>query len=157
MAPPENHVDFYHGWSFAVARTARGVAAHDSAVARGVVKSIELTDRETKSCNVHMSSEKRWRAFRVIETHRRQGKAIPNYGDSLQEFPRHKGLQFLKTELHMISHIFCYLPRWRAGALRFFLGNGGYFLFWLNHKRRALRFFLRDSREWLRRSVLGRS
>jgi coenzyme F420 hydrogenase subunit beta len=155
MAPPEDHVDLYQGWSFGLLRSARGVAAYEKLVKAGKVESVEVTRREVLESNKLMASEKRWRAFRVIETHRRQGKAIPNYGSDYSEFPRHHGLQFIKTELHMLSHIFCFLPKLRAKALRFFL-TGGYWLFWLNHKRRALRVIIRDTKEKMRRKVMGR-
>ena len=155
MAPPDDGVDLYQGWSFGLLRSARGVAAYDKLVQAGKVTSVDVTRREVLESNKLMASEKRWRAFRVIETHRRQGKAIPNYGPSYPEFPRHHGLQFLKTELHILSHVFCFLPKLRAKALRFFL-TGGYWLFWLNHKRRALRVLWRDSKEKLRRKIVGR-
>jgi len=124
-------------------------------VAKDRIHSIELTRGEALASNRLMASEKRWRAFRVIETHRRQGKPIPSYGDYKYEFPRHSGLQFVKTELHMMSHLFCFLPRYRGAVLRFFLGRG-YWLFWLNHKRRALRTGARDLMYKLRRRILGR-
>ncbi|MBX7144641.1 MAG: Coenzyme F420 hydrogenase/dehydrogenase, beta subunit C-terminal domain [Oligoflexia bacterium] len=155
MAPPDKSVDFYQGWSFGLIRTPRGLAAYQRAQDRHAIKSKSLTRREALACNELMSSEKRWRAFRVIETHRRQGKAIPKYGSPHQTFPHHSGLQFVKTEAHMLSHVFCFLPRLRASVLRFFLGKG-YWLFWLNSKRRALRFFIRDNREKLRRALKGR-
>lgn len=155
MAPPDKSVDFHKGWSFSLIRTQRGLSAYERAQKRAAIHSHTLTKREALACNELMSSEKRWRAFRVIETHRRQGKPIPNYGNLHQAFPRHSGFQFIKTELHMLSHVFCFLPKLRANVLRFFLGKG-YWLFWLNSKRRALRFFIRDTREKIRRSVKGR-
>jgi coenzyme F420 hydrogenase subunit beta len=155
MAPPENDVDFYQGWSFALIRSQAGVAAYHDAVAQGKVFSKSLTRREALACNELMSGEKRWRAFRVIETHRRQGKSIPSYGDPHEEFPRHSGLQFVKTELHMLSHILCFMPKYRAAALRFFLGKG-YWLFWLNSRRRATRFWWRDTKARIRRMLRGR-
>lgn len=157
MAPPEDDVDFFQGWSFGLVRSERGRAIYDQAVARGAIQSRTLTERETRRCNIIMSTEKRWRAFRVIETQKRQGKSVPVYGNYDTIFPRHSGKQFIETELHMLSHLFCFLPRWRARLLRFFLGSGGYALFWLNHKRRSLRFWWRDGREWLRRRLRGRS
>lgn len=156
MAPPEDGVDFYQGWSFVLARTSGGVQAYRQAIDSGAVYSLEVTQREALACNRLMAGEKRWRAFRVIETHRRQGKSIPSYGPSLREFPRHTGMQFVKTELHMLSHLFCFLPGVRRHVLRFFLGAGGYRLLWLNSLRRAFRFWRRDALEWLRRRVKGR-
>ena len=102
-----------------------------------------------------MATEKRARAFRVIETRRRQGKPIPVYGDAWNAFPSQTGVQFIKTEVHMLTHIFCFLPRYRAQVLRFFLGKG-YWLFWLNGKRRALRTWIRDTSFRLRTKFIGR-
>ena len=156
MSPPENHVDWYQGWSFTLLRTARGKAVFDSLVSRGKLVSVPITRREALRSNILMAEEKRWRAFRVIETHRRQGKSIPAYGDPHTRFPSHSGWQFVKTELHMLTHLFCFLPKYRARVLRFFLGSGGYYLFWLNSQRRALRVWVRDSVARVRRSFLGR-
>ena len=103
-----------------------------------------------------MSKEKRWRAFRIIETHKRQGKPVPAYGPFGMEMPRQRGLQFLKTEVNMLTHAPCFMPRLRAPLLRFMLSDGGYWLFWLNHKRRSLRNWLRDTSARIRRSCVGR-
>jgi hypothetical protein len=155
MAPPQNSVNFYEGWSFGVIRTPRGKAAFDSLVAAGKATSVQVTEREARASNRLMAGEKRWRAFRVIETHRRQGKPIPSYGESITRFPRHNGWQFIATEIHMLTHIFCFLPRWRAGVLRFFLGSG-YWLFWANSQRRALRVWVRDTLFKIRTRLFGR-
>jgi len=157
LAPPEDDVDFYQGWSFGLIRTSRGRKIYDQALAAGALVEKDLTRNEALACNSMMATEKRWRAFRVIETHRRQGRAIPQYMPAGEEFPKHSGLQFIETEVHMLTHIFCYLPRFRAFMLRFFLGSGGYFLFWLNHKRRSFRFWRRDKLALLRRKLFGRS
>ena len=157
LAPPEDQVDFYQGWSFELIRTERGLAAYQGALEQGKIEEVEITRKEALACNAMMAEEKHWRAFRVIETHKRQGRAIPQYLAPNEEFPRHSGLQFLKTELHMLSHLFCYVPRWRATLLRFLLGSGGYRLFWLNNMRRVFRVWRRDSAALLRRKIFGRS
>jgi len=156
MSPPEDSVNWYEGWSFVLMRTERGRQVYRDLVERGELASVVLTRREAEASNHLMADEKRWRAFRVIETHRRQGKSIPSYGDAQARFPRHSGWQFVKTELHMFTHLFCFLPRLRARALRFFLGSGGYWLFWLNSQRRGLRVWARDSLARLRRRFVGR-
>lgn len=156
MAPPEDHVDFYRGWSLGLIRTERGRRAYDSLLNSRQIESLPVTKREVSASNRMMATEKRWRAFRVIETHRRQGKPIPTYGAHNMRFPRHKGRQFVETEMHMLSHIFCFLPRWRAAALRFFLGSGGYYLLWLNSLRRGLRTGLRDFKAQVMRGIFGR-
>ena len=156
MAPPKDEVDFLEGWSFALARTERGRKVLADAVQAGQVRLESLTRREALACNSIMGTEKRHRAFRIIETLKRQGRAVPAYGPYEMKMPRQSGKQFLKTELHMLTHIFCYLPQRRAAVLKFMLGRGGYALLWLNHKRRALRFWLRDTKERVRRRLVGR-
>jgi hypothetical protein len=116
-----------------------------------------VTRREALACNRMMGTEKRWRAFRVIETLRRQGKPVPAYGPHGFRFPRQSGKQFVKTEIHMFTHIFCHLPTLRAYVLRFTLSGGGYLLLWLNCQRRALRFLVRDSIAKARRKLFGRT
>lgn len=156
MAPPHDGVDFYKGWSFVLTRTERGELAYREVEKSGCLQVESITEREALHCNAIMATEKRWRAFRVIETNRRQGKAIPAYGDPLMKFPRQSGKQFVKTELHMFTHLFCYLPRFRRPVLRFMLGEGGYFLLWLNNKRRRFRFFIRDTKTRIMNGIFGR-
>ena len=156
MAPPTSEVNFEQGWSFALARTERGKQAIAAAEAQNALTIEWITPRETENCNRIMATEKRWRALRIIETNKRQGKPIPMYGDQSLKFPEESGWQFVRTELHMLTHILCYLPKWRAPVLRFMLGEGGYWLLWLNNKRRSLRFWLRDSVEKVRRNLFGR-
>jgi coenzyme F420 hydrogenase subunit beta len=156
MAPPHEGVDFYKGWSFGLARTPRGQAAVDSIARDGDAVVDPVTDREALACNRMMATEKRWRAFRVIETLRRQGKPVPAYGDHGFRFPRQSGKQFVKTEIHMFTHIFCHLPRLRCYVLHLTLSSWGYGLLWLNCQRRKLRFFVRDNIARVKNSLLGR-
>lgn len=154
MAPPEDSVNFYEGWSFALIRSNYAQSICRRMVDEGKLTIVGVTRREALACNSLMSGEKRWRAFRVIETRRRQGKPIPAYGF---ETPRHSPAHFVKTELHMWSHLFCFLPRWRDAALRFILSPMGYRLLWLNYQRRQFRFWRRDTLARLRRRWFGRS
>jgi len=157
MAPPHSGIDFYKGWSFGLARSARGQAAMKQITAAGDVVVEPVTRREALACNRMMGTEKRWRAFRVIETLRRQGKPVPAYGPHGFRFPRQSGKQFLKTEIHMFTHMFCHLPRLRGHVLKFILSQGGYLLLWLNCQRRTLRFFIRDTVAIIRRKIFGRT
>jgi hypothetical protein len=93
----------------------------------------------------------------VTETLRRQGKPVPAYGDHGFRFPRQTGKQFVKTEIHMFTHMFCHLPKLRPAVLKFTLSTGGYILLWLNCQRRSLRFFLRDTNALIRRKLFGRT
>lgn len=156
MAPPHDGIDFYKGWSFALVRSSRGALAMQACVDDGLVINEPVTRREALACNKMMSTEKRWRAFRVIETLRRQGKPIPAYGPHGFRFPRQSGKQFVKTEIHMFTHILCHLPKLRGTVLKLTLSNIGYLLLWLNSQRRSLRFFIRDSCSRLRNKVVGR-
>jgi coenzyme F420 hydrogenase subunit beta len=156
MAPPHSGVDFYKGWSFALVRTERGRTAMTGCAQSGEVIHEHITRREALACNRMMATEKRWRAFRVIETLRRQGKPIPAYGPHGFRFPRQSGKQFVKTEIHMLTHMFCHLPKLRSFVLRLTLSNFGYLLLWLNCQRRSLRFFVRDSWARVRNSLVGR-
>ncbi len=157
MAPPHEGVDFEKGWSFGLARTPRGQAAVRQLAQDGAAVVDPVTQREALACNRMMATEKRWRAFRVIETLRRQGRPVPAYGGHGFRFPRQSGKQFVKTEIHMFTHVFCHLPKLRPYVLNFTLSQGGYFLLWLNRQRRSLRFFLRDTSARIRRQLFGRS
>ncbi len=156
MAPPKKDINFYDGWSFALVRSSRGEEVVKRAEQSGYIHIEKVTKREALKCNTLMAHEKRWRAFRVIETNQRQGKPIPRYLPITQKFPRRLGFKFIKTEIHILTHIFCYLPRYRAAIFKFILSDFGYYLLWLNKQRRKVRLFLRDKYERLRVALLGR-
>ncbi|MCB0321222.1 MAG: hypothetical protein KDD60_09870, partial [Bdellovibrionales bacterium] len=156
LPPPEDDINMYDGWSFGLIRSEVGHSMVERAVQSGALVRRPITREEAMQCNHQMSTEKRWRAFRVIETHRRQGKSIPNYGRVAHHFPRHGGLQFIETEFHMLSHIGCFLPQVRGKILWFFLRSGGYYLLWLNSLRRRLKIGLRDTLAYIRRKLFGR-
>jgi coenzyme F420 hydrogenase subunit beta len=153
MAPPEDAVKFSEGWSFALVRSSYAREVCRRMVDEGKLGFLDVTRREALACNSLMAGEKRWRAFRVIETRRRQGKPIPAYGF---ETPRHSPSHFIKTEIHMWSHLFCCLPRWRGVVLRFILSPVGYWLLWMNFQRRQFRFWRRDIVSRVRRRLWGR-
>ncbi len=156
MSPPEDDVDFNDGWSFGLARTEKGLKVINNLKEKQEIQYKVLTDKEAQSCNKMMVSEKKWRAFRMIETHKRQGKSIPSYGKYGFKLPSHSGKQFIHTEQNMLSHIFVFLPKFRAPLLKFFLGNGGYSLLWLNNKRRRFRNWFRDTVSKFKRKTFGR-
>lgn len=156
MAPPHSGIDFYKGWSFALVRSERGQRAMQQCLQNGQIVNESVTRKEALACNRMMSTEKRWRAFRVIETLRRQGKPIPAYGSHGFRFPKQSGKQFVKTEIHMFTHIFCHLPRARGAVLKLALSQVGYLLLWLNSQRRSLRFLLRDNWARVRNMLVGR-
>ncbi len=156
IAPPDDTVSFRDGWSFALARTARGGEVLKEVWQAGKITVKELTRREALQCNKKMATEKRRRAFRVIETLRRQGKAVPVYGSHDLTFPQNTGIGFIAAELNMLTHICCFMPRLRRPLLRFALGNGGYLLLWLNHCRREVKLRLRDKYSSIMRRIRGR-
>jgi len=80
MAPPDDDVDFLQGWSFALVRNEKAKQICQSMIRDRAIIAKDVTRKEALDCNKMMSTEKRWRAFRIIETHRRQGKPIPAYG-----------------------------------------------------------------------------
>jgi coenzyme F420 hydrogenase subunit beta len=148
MPRPNKDISFYDGWSFAFVRTSRGQEIMRKARERKAINTQTVPEYMANLCNRSMSTEKRHRAFRFIETHRRQGKSIPSYGDPFQAFPKNKGFKFILTEISLLTHILCFIPKWRKPALKFCLGNGGYYLFWLNNKRRRVK---KTLREWFGR------
>ncbi len=157
MSPPEDQVDFHDGWSFALVRQPALLEFVNELVAENRITSLSVTKKEALKCNKMMSTEKVWRSFRVIETRRRQGKSVPKYSDYEIKMPNLGFKQFLKTEINMFTHIFCFLPfKVRAVVLRFFLGNGGYSLLWLNSKRRKFRQWSQDKIAMIKRKVFGR-
>lgn len=156
MPPPADDVKFYEGWSFALIRSDRGKQVMKRCASLGQITTRSVPRYLAQDCNKHMATEKRWRAFRMIETHRRQGKSIPSYGDPFQHFPKANGVRFFRIEGNILSHAFCFLPRWRKRVLEFCLGNGGYVLLWLNNKRRRFKFWIRDARARVRRKKHGR-
>jgi coenzyme F420 hydrogenase subunit beta len=156
MVPPEDDIDFYKGWSFGLLRTERAEIAVRDMIDGEKILSKDLTRKEALSCNVHMASEKRWRAFRVIEAQRRQGKPVPAYGSPEFRMPRLGWKQLLKTEGNITTHIFCFIPRLRKSMLKFFLGDGGYYLLWLNGKRRKAKYWARKTIAKWKRSLYGR-
>ena len=156
IAPPEDHIKMEDGWSFCLSRTERGKAILADCISNDKITIQKLTESEALKCNHQMATEKRWRAYRVIETHKRQGKSVPHYGKHDMDFPAHSGKQFIETEANMLSHIFCFLPKFRRNVLKFFLYGGGYWLLWLNNKRRRFKLFYRDSKSSIRRKIFGR-
>ena len=136
LPPPEDDIDFKDGYSFALARTKRGQVFLEQADKAKAIRLRKIDAKIARTSNTMMGEEKRWRAFRVIETHRRQGKAIPSYGF---EPPRPNGKQLLLTEANVLSHMFCFIKRGRATIFRALFSPVGYRLLWLNNKKREFR------------------
>lgn len=141
MKAPDD-VNFLEGYSFCLARTKSGVDFLKQAENFGSIFLKKIGVEQAKTSNTMMGEEKRWRAFRVIETRKRQGLPTPTYGF---EIPTAKGLQLVLTEINMLSHIFCYLKYGKKFLLKITFSPIGYWLLWLNHKKRAFRNWRRDS------------
>ena len=154
MAPPDDDINFYEGYSFALARTNRAKELLHLAEDAGAITLKKLRRDVARTCNTLMGEEKRWRAFRILETRRRQGFAVPDYGI---ETPKSSGKQFMLTEANMLSHILCFLPIGKLNILKFVFSPAGYALLWLNNKRRRFRDWRRDSWFWIKRKVFGKS
>jgi len=140
MKPPEG-VDFLRGYSFTLSRTEAGDKALALARDKGHVNLKPLSRKEAEGSNTMMGEEKRWRAFRVLETRRRRGELVPEYGFRL---PRASGKQFILTELNMFSHVFCFLKFGKETLLRLTFSKVGYYLLWLNSRKRSLREWARN-------------
>ncbi|MCC6952497.1 MAG: Coenzyme F420 hydrogenase/dehydrogenase, beta subunit C-terminal domain, partial [Deltaproteobacteria bacterium] len=153
MPPPADDINFREGYSFVMARTPEAVRMLEGARDAGDLKLLELARDAAKHCNLETALEKRYRAFRVIETRRRQGHGVPDYGIQI---PHPSGMRFLRVEMNMLTHILCYVPRFRDQFLRFLFSPVGYALIWLNHQRRVLRITVRDGIAKVKRKLSGR-
>lgn len=152
MAPPSKEIKFTDGYSFVMGRTERGVSFLRSAEKADALELIELNRVVAKECNLETALEKRYRAFRVIETRRRQGHGVPEYH---LDIPKMSGIRAVRVEINMFTHILCYLPKLRGYMLRLIFSPIGYWMMWTNHQRRVVKFRLRDSYMKLRRKFLG--
>ena len=141
MPKPDDTIDFKDGYSFALIRTKRGVKALSDCISNKSIGSFPLSSEIAKRSNTMMGTEKRWRAFRIIETLRRRGKPIPNYEIDL---PKASGKHFILTEFNMLSHVFCFLKSGHETAFKFILSPAGYCLLWLNNKKRSFRTWRQD-------------
>ncbi len=143
MSPPDKSINFSEGYSFVLGRTKEGVKALELANQREDLKLVTLSPEHAKSSNTMMGTEKRGRAFRIIETRRRQGLPVPEYGI---EIPKSKGKEFVLTEANIFTHFFCFLnwPKVKIGILKLFFSKFGYSLLWLNNKKRRFRDWRRD-------------
>jgi coenzyme F420 hydrogenase subunit beta len=153
MAPPSDDIDFKDGYSFMLVRTAAGKEMVEKASTAGALATVTLDPDIARTSNTLMGVEKRWRAFRVIETRRRQGKTIPEYHFKT---PKASGKHLLLTELNILSHIFCFFKRGRLQVLRFILSSTGYYMLRLNNCKREFRNWRRDTlasykRKWNRK------
>ena len=142
MAPPDDSIDFYQGYSFVLARTDRGLGALDAASGHGGLKLVTLDPEHARSSNVMMGHEKRGRAFRVIETRRRQGLPVPDYSFKI---PKASGKEFVLTEANIFTHIFCFVNWGKVTLLKISFSPIGYSLLWLNNQRRTFRTWRRDT------------
>jgi coenzyme F420 hydrogenase subunit beta len=142
MAPPADHIDFREGYSFCLIRTNRGKEAFRQAMTSGNLKVFPLERQIARTSNTMMGEEKRWRAFRIIETLRRQGRAIPSYGF---ELPPLRGKHFVLTEINIFTHIFSFIRKGRGTILAFTFSPLGWLLLRLNHERRCFRNWRRDT------------
>ena len=148
MPKPADDINFYEGYSFALARTEKAKKLLEETQTSGDIELVPLSKEQARKSNTMMGEEKRWRAFRIIETHKRQGKSIPNYDF---ETPRPSGKQLLLTEANIFSHIFCFFKHGRELILRLTFSPLGYALLWLNNKKRRFRTWRADFRAWLSR------
>lgn len=142
MAPPQEGIDFYQGYSFTLARTERGVVALKNAENRQDIFVVPIREDQARRSNIMMAYEKRNRAFRVIETRRRQGLAIPDYDFKI---PKVLGKHLIQTEIGILTHIFCFMKTGKIPILKYTFSSFGYYLLKLNYIKRQIRIWLRDT------------
>jgi hypothetical protein len=145
MASPADHVNFHHGWSFVLIRSRRGEELFEKACLQKTIGVHWLERREALACNHRMATEKRRRAFCMLRWRAGHGLPVPDYGFKPDELPRLGSVAWVKTQLNLLTHLFCFFDSGRAGVFKFFLGGGGYVVLWLNNQRRSLRLWLRDT------------
>ncbi len=154
MPRPSDKINFFDGYTFTFARTECGDKLLQDASEAGDLELIGLRRKTAKTANIAMGVEKRHRAFRLIETRRRQGYAVPFYNFKI---PRATGKEFVLTELNILSHIFCFVRPGRKAVMRLLFSPIGYGLLWLNHFRRVFRDWRRNSVAKAKRKLGGSS
>lgn len=144
MAPPDDSIDFHQGYSFVLARTDRGVAALENAKETEDIKLVSITPEHARSSNLMMGHEKRGRAFRIIETRRRQGLPVPEYGVAI---PKASGKELILTEINIFTHILCFVDwkKTKLAILKLWLSPLGYVALRLNYIKRQFRNWRRDT------------
>jgi coenzyme F420 hydrogenase subunit beta len=143
MTPPNESIDFYDGYSFTLARTDAGTSAMKRAEERKDIIVVPIREDQARKSNIMMAVEKKNRAWRVIETRRRQGLAIPDYDFKT---PKIKGKHLIETEIGILTHIFCFMGWGKITLLKLAYSELGYFLLKLNYYRREFRNWRRDRR-----------
>ncbi|RMD86401.1 MAG: 4Fe-4S dicluster domain-containing protein [Candidatus Dadabacteria bacterium] len=144
MPPPEKDIDFYQGWSFALARTARGDEILKKAIADGAIVARDITRFQARECNLEMAKEKRNRAAWIMGYRARRYMPVPFYGIKRpSDIACHRGF---KVALNIFTHIFCFFTPPRRFILKVMLSNAGYILLWVNNKRRSLKRAVRHFR-----------
>ena len=141
MPLPVDGVNFHDGYTYVVTRNKEADRLMEAAVAAGHLKSIKIDKKAAKLCNRAMGTEKRHRAFRIIESDRFSGKPVPEY---FFEAPSSSLKHKILTEINILTHSLCFLPGVRRAVLRCILSPVGYYLLWLNKRRRNLRTKWRD-------------
>lgn len=143
MAPPSADIDFKSGYSLVFARNKRARTVIEDAYQTGDLFLKSISDAAARTANRMMGDEKRRRAFRVIETRRRQGRSVPEYGFTTPRLPTKERLL---TELNMFTHFFCFVEWGKETLLKLTFSRVGYQLLRLNHLKRSLRDWIRDRR-----------
>ncbi|MCC6931779.1 MAG: Coenzyme F420 hydrogenase/dehydrogenase, beta subunit C-terminal domain [Deltaproteobacteria bacterium] len=135
MREPEKSIKFHNGYTFVLARTARGMEALRQAQKQEAISLYPLDDKQALKCNTKMAVEKRHRAFYLLQQREKQGLRIPRYN---LEIPALKLKDKLKVKLNLLTHYFCFHHPHRLTALKLALSPLGYYALLLNHIRRRL-------------------
>lgn len=152
MPVPVDGVNFHDGYTYVVTRNPEADRLMGEAMKAGYLNSIKIDQKAARSSNKAMGNEKRHRAFRIIESDRFHGKPVPDYSFSIpQASVKHRVL----TEINLMTHSLCFLPNLRRKVLHLVLSPFGYYVLWLNKRRRNLRTLRRDYTAKLKRRFKG--
>ncbi len=152
MPVPKDGLNFHEGYTYAVTRNKEADRLMNEAAKAGYLNNVTIDRKAARSSNRAMGTEKRHRAFRVIESLRFAGKPVPEYSFRIpQGSLKHK----IFTEINMMTHSLCFLPGVRKKILNLILSPGGYYILWLNKRRRVLRTIRRDFTAKLKRRIKG--
>lgn len=135
MLPPEN-ITFNDGYSFVLARTKRGLEALQNCEQQDKIKLHELDVTAAKTCNITPGSNKRWRAFYLINKNKNKQKPVPSYHF---ELPRLSLKWSIKSRIDIFLHSASFRKGSKKHFLLFIFSPLGYSLLWLNNQRRRLR------------------
>ncbi len=140
MIPPTDEIDFKNGYTFVITRNKKAEHLLHGVRESGELSLLELSREQTKTSNYTMGREKRERAWRLNASRKAEGRPVPDYGF---EIPEQSRTEKFKVEVNLITHIFSFKKAGRDALLGFLLSPIGYVLFYLNNRRRRVRYLIK--------------